>query len=132
MSIVAEEYDFVIGVDCHAATHTFCICDTTTGAIRHARQFPVTRAAFGRARCWIERHSQGRRLVVIEGRGSFGSTLTTYLGKFGLPCVEAPALPKRRRGGAGKSDEVDARIIARAALGVPTEALREPRQTHGV
>lgn len=38
MSIVAEDFDFVVGVDCHAATHTFYICDTAVwDAFRKAR-----------------------------------------------------------------------------------------------
>lgn len=54
MSIVAEEYDYV-GVDCHAATHTFCVLDTTSGKIEDTSTFPVTGAGFVWARAWIER-----------------------------------------------------------------------------
>ncbi len=34
-SIVSEECDFVIGVDTHAATHTFAVVAGSTGAVRH-------------------------------------------------------------------------------------------------
>ena len=33
MSIVAEQYEFVIGVDTHAATHTLSVITAATGAV---------------------------------------------------------------------------------------------------
>jgi hypothetical protein len=33
MAIVADQYDFVIGVDTHAASHTLALITASTGAI---------------------------------------------------------------------------------------------------
>jgi transposase len=42
MSIVAEEYTFVIGVDTHAATHSLALISATTGAVVDQSVFPTT------------------------------------------------------------------------------------------
>jgi hypothetical protein len=34
MAIVADQYDFVIGVDTHAASHTLALIAASTGAVR--------------------------------------------------------------------------------------------------
>jgi hypothetical protein len=43
MAIVADHYDFVIGVDTHAASHTLALITASTGAVqqqadRHRRR----------------------------------------------------------------------------------------------
>ncbi|MGP4982033.1 IS110 family transposase, partial [Glutamicibacter arilaitensis] len=42
MTIVAEKYDYVIGIDTHARTHTYAIINTWTGARERCLAFPVT------------------------------------------------------------------------------------------
>jgi hypothetical protein len=45
MTIVAEEYGYVFGVDTHARTHTYAIVDTSTGVCTATESFPTTAAA---------------------------------------------------------------------------------------
>ena len=40
MTIVAEKYDYVIGIDTHARTHTYAIISTRTGARQGCQAFP--------------------------------------------------------------------------------------------
>lgn len=47
MFIVAEQYEFVIGVDTHAATHTLSVITAATGAVIER---PCSRR---RRRAWI-------------------------------------------------------------------------------
>ena len=42
MTIVAEKYDYVIGIDTHALTHTYAIIDTRTGSRTGCEAFPVS------------------------------------------------------------------------------------------
>ncbi|QCY48201.1 hypothetical protein GcLGCM259_2494 [Glutamicibacter creatinolyticus] len=42
MTIVAEKYDYVIGIDTHARTHTYAIIDTRTGGRTGCEAFPVS------------------------------------------------------------------------------------------
>ena len=73
---------------------------------------------------WL--HGPGRRVWAIEGTGSFGAGLTTYLLEQGEWVVEIdrPARPARRDG--AKSDELDAVRAAREALS--REHLAQPRR----
>lgn len=55
MSIVAERYKFVIGVDTHAATHSLALVTAATGAHLDEAVFPNTVSGWDRAWNWIAR-----------------------------------------------------------------------------
>lgn len=44
MTIVAEEFTHVIGVDTHAAKHAYAIVDAVTGGLVAERTFPTSQA----------------------------------------------------------------------------------------
>lgn len=76
MPIVAEQYTFVIGVDTHAATHSFALINATNGGIIDQAVFPTSPSGLDRACTWITRGiDEKAALVVIEGAGSFGAGL---------------------------------------------------------
>lgn len=92
---VSDQYEFVIGVDTHAASHTFALVAGKTGAVLDQPMFPTTSAGLTRAQHWIDRRVEGApTLVVIEGTGSFGAILTQRLQAAGCEVVEAA---RRRR-----------------------------------
>ncbi len=127
--LVVDGYDLLIGVDTHAATHTYAIVDATTGALTEHREFPTTPAGLRRVQDWINRRSGSRPvLVLIDGAGSYGATLAEQLTTAGFDIAEAPDVPHQVRHTSGKSDTIDAAEIARAARGLTTEQLRRPRQ----
>lgn len=72
MTIVAEEYDYVIGIDTHSRTHTYAIINTTTGARACCEAFPVTKPGMDRAIAWIHRNTTGEILAAIEGQTPTG------------------------------------------------------------
>jgi transposase len=126
--IVSEKFDFVIGVDTHAATHTYALVAGGSGALLDSAVFPTTTAGVLRAQGWIDRRvATASTLVVVEGTGSFGAILTERLQAAGRQIAEAATVPARERRGTGKNDELDAMRIARAALGVAIKSLRTPR-----
>jgi transposase len=129
MAIVADQYDFVIGVDTHAATHTLALITADTGAIRQQAQFPTSPAGLRRAVGWIRRHTQdAATLVVIDGAGSYGATFTEQLVAAGLTVAEAPEIPATTRHRRGKNDTVDAVAMAQAARGLEVDNLCWPRR----
>lgn len=69
--------------------------------------------------------------MVFEGIGSYGAKLARAAADAGYVVGEpsGPCRPCWR--GTGKSDEVDAELIARSVLGVETTMLR-PRRDEGV
>ena len=50
--IVSEQYELVIGVDTHAATHTFALVAGGTGAVLDRVVFPTSSAWAGRRTGW--------------------------------------------------------------------------------
>jgi transposase len=127
--VIADTYDLLVGVDTHAASHTFAIVDATTGALAEHREFPTTPAGLHRAQDWIRRRTDtSTALVLIDGAGSYGAVLTDQLTTAGFDIAEAPDVPHQVRRTGGKSDTIDAAEIARAARGLTTQQLRRPRQ----
>jgi transposase len=130
MTIVADQYDFVIGVDTHAASHTLALITAGAGVVSQQAQFPVTPAGLRRAVGWIQRHTQqAATLVVIDGAGSYGATFTEQLVATGLTVAEAPDIPATTRRRHGKSDTVDAVAMAQAARSLDINHLCWPRAT---
>jgi transposase len=127
---VADTYQLLIGVDTHAASHTFAIIDATTGALADHREFPTSPAGLSRAQDWITRRTDARSvLVLIDGAGSYGAVLAEQLVTAGVDIAEAPDVPAQIRRASGKSDIIDAAEIARAARGLTAGQLRRPRHT---
>lgn len=127
MSIVAEKYAVVIGVDTHACTHTYAIIDTATGARAGCEAFPVTAAGMKRAMAWIDRNTTGPVLVAMGGTASYGASLTRTMGRVNLTVVEAKPPRRQARAGVGKTDEIDAIAAAMGVLGKNLEQLLQPR-----
>ena len=126
---VSKQYEFVIGVDTHAATHSFALVAAATGALLAHAEFPTSPTGLSRAQSWLQQRSGGRAtLVVVEGTGSFGAIVTERLQRAGMSVVEAARMPASDRRGTGKNDELDATRIARAVLGLPLSGLRTPRE----
>jgi transposase len=128
-ALVAESYDLLVGVDTHAASHTYALVDAATGALVEHREFPTSPAGLRRAQHWINRRTDpGTVLVLVDGAGSYGAILTEQLLDAGLDLAEAPDISRQVRHANGKSDIIDAAELARAARGLQTSQLRRPRQ----
>lgn len=129
MSIVAEQYRFVTGVDTHARTHTLAILDTRSGRQVDAATFPATPAGYSRAANWLTRRSgdPDSVLVAMEGTGSYGAKLREHLVTRAFRVVEAPSPSRALRRSKGKSDELDALRAAQATLSLPADRLIEAK-----
>ena len=125
MTMLADQVDAVIGVDTHKESHTAAVVEPTGGVVAH---LTVPSDAFGARRvlAFARAHQAGRRVWAIEGTGSYGAGLTTFLLEHGEWVVEIdrPARPARRNG--AKSDELDAVRASREALS--REHLAQPRR----
>src|SRR5512142_1726373 len=115
----------VLGVDTHRDKHSVAVVEPTGGQLA---SIELAADAFGYRRmlAFARTHAPGRRAWAIEGTGSFGAGLSTYLLEQGEWVIEIdrPARPARRNG--AKSDELDAVRAAREALS--REHLAQPRQ----
>ena len=98
MPIVADTYNVLVGVDTHAATHTFAVIDAATGALLANSEFPTSQAGLRRALAWVTRRVGDRScLVIIDGAGSYGAILTGQLDANGYTLAEAPDIPAHVR-----------------------------------
>ena len=134
MPIVANTYSYVVGVDPHAASHTYTVIECPSGAVIDQATFPTSSAGLGRAMNWIARGALAPTggdldavLIAVEGTGSYGAVLSARLSDAGYRVVEAPT-PTRARG-RGKSDDLDALAAARSSLFMDLDALRDRRGT---
>lgn len=125
---VADFYRFVVGIDTHAATHSYAIITAPNGVLVDQATFPTTPAGLRRARDWIGRRTHGlldHVLISAEGTGSYGAILSDVLADAGYRVVEAPT-PHRDRG-RGKTDTLDAVSAARSTLAMTLSQLRDRR-----
>ncbi len=123
--MLADQVDHVIGVDTHRDHHTAAIVNPA-GAVEADTRLASDAFGYRRLLRFACERAPGRRVWAIEGTGSFGSGLATFLLEHGEWVVEVdrPKRPARRDG--GKSDELDAARAAREALS--REHLAQPRQ----
>jgi len=112
--LVAKRFRFVVGVDTHAANHSYAVLEAASGGLLDEQTFPTTAAGLGRARDWIARRTDGD----LDG-------LAETLAEVGYRVVEAPT-PRRERG-RGKTDALDAVTAARNTLAMPVARLRDRR-----
>ena len=116
MPMLAGEVDFVIGVDTHRDTNTAAVVEAVTTAVIEHTECSTDALGYKRLLAFAGRFAPGRRVWAIEGTGSFGAGLTTFLLEHGEWVVEIdrPSRPARRNG--AKTDELDAVRAAREAL----------------
>jgi len=133
MTIGADAYTHVVGVDTHSRTHTYAVLDTRTGAVDATDTFPTTVAGMRRAIAWIgHRTSQASTLLVVECIGSYGAQFAKLADQTGYPVVEPFPIAAAVKAGHGKSDPLDAAWLARSVLGARTDRLRHPRDDDGI
>lgn len=130
MSIVADHYQFIVGVDTHAATHTYAIVESPSGKLRAQESFPTTSRGLERAAAWIGRRTEGdieSVLVSAECTGYYGAVMAERLAQAGYRVVEAPTPSAKRLRGKGKTDTLDAITAAQSTLVMDLEKLRDQR-----
>jgi transposase len=126
MTILADSVDIVIGVDPHKHTHTAAVIAAGTGKHHGSRTASADPGGFAELLAFAS-SQEGSRCWVIEGCGSWGRGLATWLQAHGEDVreIDSPRRPARRMG--KKTDDLDALRVAREALG--RDDLATPRNT---
>ena len=122
--MLADQLDYVVGVDPHRDVHALAIVEVRTGGVVFETSVAASSGGYARALQLADEHAPGRRAFAIEGTGSFGAGLTRFLSGEGERVLEVGRLRRERRSG-GKSDALDAIRAARSVLGQKRAA--EPR-----
>src|SRR5262245_8219881 len=101
--MLADEVDYVIGVDTHRDQHTLAVVVAPTGAVIAQTVVRASAAGYAQALRFASRRASGVRAWAIEGAGHYGAGLTRYLAEQGETVLEVgrPARSERRLRGKG-------------------------------
>jgi hypothetical protein len=120
--MLADELDYVVGVDTHLEEHVLVAVAAATGAVLARRAVPANARGYAVALQFAEEAADGARVWAIEGTGSYGAGLSRYLAGRGETVLEVSRTPRAERRLRGKDDTLDAARTARAALASETLA----------
>src|SRR3954462_2155716 len=123
--MLADEVDYVIGVDTHRDQHTLSVVVAPTGAVVAQTVVRASGAGYARALRFAGSHAGGVRAWAIEGAGHYGAGLTRYLSGHGETVLEVGRHARTERRLRGKDDPLDA--IRAARSGLAAETLTLPR-----
>jgi transposase len=132
--MLADELDFVVGVDPHRDAHALAVVEVRTGVVVVESSVAADGGGYAEALRVAEQHAPGRRAFAIEGAGSFGAGLARVLTEQGEQVFEVGRLRRERRSrgktdarcGPGRSERV------RAEAACPAAQQRRARGAAGV
>jgi transposase len=113
--MLADQLDYIVGVDPHRDSHAVAVVEVVTGAVVLEATVAANSDGYANAVSLAEQHAPGRRAFAVEGTGSFGRGLTRFLDARGERVLEVGRLRRERRTG-GKTDALDAIRAARSVL----------------
>src|SRR6266702_1978565 len=113
--MLADQLDYVVGVDPHRDLHALAVVHVLSGAVVLETTIAAGSDGYAQALKLVEEHARGRRAFAVEGSGSFGAGLTRFLTGRGERVLEVSRLRRERRTG-GKTDALDAIRAARSVL----------------
>ena len=121
--MLADELDYVIGVDTHRDEHVLAAVAAPAGAVVARQAVAANARGYRETLRFAEQYAPGSRAWAIEGTGSYGAGLARYLATHGETVLEISRTLRSERRLSGKDDTLDASRIARAALASETLAL---------
>jgi transposase len=113
--MLADQLDFVVGVDPHRDSHALAVVQVVSGAVVFETTIVANSDGYAQALKLVDQQAPGRRAFAVEGTGSFGAGLTRFLTGRGERVLEVGRLRRERRSG-GKTDSLDAVRAARSVL----------------
>jgi len=114
--MLAEQVDYVVGVDTHRDRHALAVVEARTGAVIAQTMTAANARGYEDAVRFADRHAPGDRLWAIEGSGHYGAGLTRYLDRRGEQVHEVDQTSRGERRLHGKDDRLDAVRAARSPL----------------
>lgn len=123
--MLADELDFVIGVDTHRDEHALALVACPTGACRGEAVIAADGRGYSEALALVLERAPGRRAWGVEGTGSYGKGLARYLAEHGERVLEVERPRRAGRRGRAKSDRLDALSAARSLIAADNPA--QPR-----
>ncbi len=113
--MLADQLDYIVGVDPHRDTHALAVVHVLSGAVVVEARVRASSNGYAEALRLADEYAPGRRAFAIEGTGSYGLGLSRFLTGRTERVLEVGRLRRERRTG-GKTDALDAVRAARSAL----------------
>lgn len=113
--MLADQLDYIVGVDPHRDSHAIAVVEVVSGAVVFEATVEANSDGYAQALRLVEELGAARRAFAVEGTGSFGAGLTRFLTGRGERVFEVGRLRRERRSG-GKTDALDAVRAARSVL----------------
>jgi transposase len=113
--MLADQLDYVIGVDPHRDRHALAIVEVRSGGVIVEASVDADAGGYAAVLLLANEHAPGRRAFAVEGAGSYGAGLTRFLSARAETVFEVGRLRRERRAG-GKTDAIDAVRAARTVL----------------
>lgn len=118
----------LVGVDTHKHAHV-AVALTTLGGRLAACRAPATQEGYRALLTWAQ--TLGSPVAfAVEGTGSYGAGLASYLRRQAVRVVEVSGVDRRKRRRDGKDDTLDAEAAARARLAGTASAV--PKSADGL
>ncbi len=121
--MLADELDYVVGVDTHRDEHVLAVLAAPAGAVIARHAIGANARGYRAGLRFVEQYTEGGRAWAVEGAGHYGAGLARFLAGRGETVLEISRRPRAERRLRGKDDLLDAVSTARAALASETLAL---------
>jgi transposase len=121
--MLAEQVDYVVGVDTHRDQHTLAVVAAPTGAVLAQTTVRTDAAGYREALRFAAAHAAGARVWAVEGAGHYGAGFSRYLAQQSETVLEVSRSLRGERRLRGKSDPLDALRAARSSLAAETPTL---------
>jgi transposase len=69
--MLADQLDYVVGVDPHRDSHALAMVHVLTGAVVFEATVAASSQGYGQVLTLVDAHASGRRAFAVEGSGSF-------------------------------------------------------------
>ena len=121
--MLADEVDYVVGVDTHRDQHVLAVVVASSGAVIAQRSVRSNARGYAEAMRFAGDHAPGARVWAVEGAGHYGAGFARYLSSRSETVHEAGRTTRGERRLQGKDDLLDAIRVARSALASTARAL---------
>src|SRR5437867_8435874 len=92
--MVADELDYVVGVDTHRDEHVLAVVVAPAGAVVARRAVAANARGYAQALRFADSYASGRRIWAVEGAGHYGAALARYLSGRSETVLEAGRSPR--------------------------------------
>ena len=125
--MVADQLDYVVGVDPHRDEHAVGVVDVRSGVVVFETSVAADSGGYAEALRLVETHAPGRRAFAVEGTGSYGAGLTRFLAGSGEQVSRSAGCPSSGAGAGRRTRLTRSGRLGRPCSGAARDAAQQRR-----